>query len=399
MSISIGTGFSKNRDGYLAGREAAQIALRNLKGKSANIAFVFATVHFNLNKLLEGVKSVLGNIPLTGSSGAGVISNDNVENKGIVIMLVGSPTIKFSTACETDLDKKNLVLSGQALAGAALKKLGSINRETFIIFIDGLLKNSSNLILGLRQSLGTSLPLVGGSSADDLTFTKTFQFYNYEVLTNSVVGILVGQDAIIKIGIRHGWKPLGKPRIITKSSGNIIETIDDQPAIRIYEDYFGKDNQEIKSGRLILLSVRYPLGIRLEGEEEYLLRNAKSAGVDGSLICQADVPQGASIKLMMGTKESALKAASQAAEELKKPTGSHGHIKFALVFDSFSRNRLFGRSAKDEIEVIKNVLGKDIPFIGFYTYGEQAPLSALGYKGQSYFHNETIAILGIGEPI
>jgi len=100
---------------------------------------------------------------------------------------------------------------------------------------------------------------------------------------------------------------------------------------------------------------------------------------------------------MMGTKETALRAAAQAAEELKRTSGKHKPPKFAIIFDSFSRNRLLGRSAKDEIDVIKNILGDDIPFIGFYTYGEQAPLSALDYRGQSHFHNESIVILGIGE--
>ncbi|HDZ76999.1 MAG TPA: hypothetical protein ENH41_02820, partial [Candidatus Omnitrophica bacterium] len=194
-----------------------------------------------------------------------------------------------------------------------------------------------------------------------------------------------------------GWKPLGKPRIATSASGNIIKSIDNKPAISIYEDYFGKDNHEIKSGKLIYLSIRYPLGIYLEGEEEYLLRNAIDITQDGSLICQGDVPQNATLKLMMGTKETTLRAAAQAAEELKRTSGKHKPPKFAIIFDSFSRNRLLGRSAKDEIDVIKNILGKDIPFIGFYTYGEQAPLTALDYRGQSHFHNESIAILGIGE--
>jgi hypothetical protein len=217
-------------------------------------------------------------------------------------------------------------------------------------------------------------------------------------LTNSVVGILVGEHAIIKVGIKHGWKPLGKPRTVTSSSGNIIKTIDNKPAVRLYEDYFGKENIEVKSGRLASISIRYPLGMYLEGEEEYLLRNAISVEKDGSLVCQGEVPEGANLKLMMGTKDSALEAARLAAESLKKPLGKYDKpVQFALIFDSFSRNRLFGRGAQKEIEIIKNTLGENIPFIGFYTYGEQAPLSALDYRGQAHFHNESIAILGIGE--
>lgn len=405
MPVSVGIGLSKNKNSYLAGREAAYQAYQRMKLQSAStqdrnpsVAFVFATVQFKPEKLLKGIEEVLSkDVPVVGSSGAGIITPEAIDVRGVAVMVVSSAKIKFTTACEKNLDKKNLRASGQILARAALNTLGASKREIFIIFIDGLIKNVSSLTSGIKETLGISFPLMGGSSADDLRFTKTYQFFNREGLTNSVVGVLIGGDAIIRIGIRHGWKPLGKPRTVTASFGNIIKTVDDKPAISIYKDYFGEDNQEIKSGKLISLSIRYPLGIYLEGEEEYLLRNAMRAERDGSLICQGDVPQGSSLKLMMGTKETALDAAAQAAKSLKKTVGRYKPLKFALIFDSFSRYRLLGRNAKDEINVIQDVLGKDIPFIGFYTYGEQAPLSALDYKGQSHFHNESIAILGIGE--
>ena len=32
---------------------------------------------------------------------------------------------------------------------------------------------------------------------------------------------------------------------------------------------------------------------------------------------------------------------------------------------------------------------------GFYTFGEQAPLKSINYQGKSYFHNQSIAILGL----
>jgi len=36
--------------------------------------------------------------------------------------------------------------------------------------------------------------------------------------------------------------------------------------------------------------------------------------------------------------------------------------------------------------------------LGISTFGEQAPLKSLEYYGSTYFHNETLAILAIGEP-
>jgi hypothetical protein len=98
---------------------------------------------------------------------------------------------------------------------------------------------------------------------------------------------------------------------------------------------------------------------------------------------------------MIGTKESCLAATSQALEEAKK--GLSGQpSNFIFIFDSISRYILLGRQANKELEIIKEGLEKDVPIMGIYTYGEQAPLRATSYQGQTYFHNQTIAILGIG---
>ena len=98
---------------------------------------------------------------------------------------------------------------------------------------------------------------------------------------------------------------------------------------------------------------------------------------------------------MIGTKESCLNATRQAVEEVKK--GLQGHpIDFALVFDSVSRYILLGRHANQELQIVKEALGKNTPIIGLYTYGEQAPLRATSYLGKSYLHNQTFTILGMG---
>jgi len=107
------------------------------------------------------------------------------------------------------------------------------------------------------------------------------------------------------------------------------------------------------------------------------------------------VPQETRVRLMIGTKESCMDAALQALEDVKKSFVGKT-MKFVLVFDSVSRYILLGRQAKRELELIRKNLDSKIPIIGIYTFGEQAPLKAMSYQGRTYFHNQTIAILGIG---
>lgn len=134
----------------------------------------------------------------------------------------------------------------------------------------------------------------------------------------------------------------------------------------------------------------------LPGEEEYLLRNILAIQEGGSLLCQGNIPSDSQIRLMIGTKESCLTATKEAIDEAKK--GLFGRkCEFVFVFDSISRYTLLGRDANKELEIIKNEFGKNTPIIGFYTYGEQAPLRAISYQGKAYSHNQTITILAIGD--
>lgn len=397
MSLLVGVGISEKKDPFLAASEAANLAWHQIHhSKKIDLALLFSTIHFADKRLLEGVNYTLGPVKILGCSGAGLISSKNVMKYGVGIMLLSySEKIKFGCGAISDISTHGARMSGDEFARQALKDLGTTQRELALIFCDGLLENSSELLRGIKDVVGLSFPIFGGSSADNLTFSKTYQYYNKEIFTRGLIGAIFSGENFFGIGLRHGWKPLGRPHSITEAKGNIIKKIEDRPAVSIYMDYFGKSREEIEKS-LVRMSIYYPLGLYVPGESEYLLRNSLRIDTDGGLVCQGDANQGDDVRLMMGTKEWALEAATQAAQEAKDSLADRP-IKGAIVFESIARNKLLGRLTEQELSRIKDVLG-DIPILGVCSYGEQAPLKSLEHYGETYFHNETVAILAIGEP-
>jgi hypothetical protein len=142
------------------------------------------------------------------------------------------------------------------------------------------------------------------------------------------------------------------------------------------------------------VSILYPLGVNF-AEGEYFLRNILSIEDNGALVFQGNIPEGSAIRMMIGTKESCLDATRQAVEEAKRGLGN-APCNFVLVFDSVSRHILLGRQAGKELEILREGFGRNTPLVGIYTYGEEAPLGAINYQGKAYFHNQSIAVLGIG---
>jgi hypothetical protein len=401
--MDIGIGLSIEKDPVLAAEEATRLAKINTYSAKIDLAIVFSSIDLSCASLLKTISAHLEKgTPIIGCTGAAIISNQGIFKHGLAVMLLSLPQgAYFNTACVKDIKAKTSLSAGRELGEKLLYGFKDMRRDLSIIFSDGLMQEGSNLIYGLQERLGKSFPLVGASASDNLRFLKTYLYFNQEVFSNAACGILWGGKLNFGLGIKHGWKPLGKPRHITKSSGNIVYEIDDTIAAKIYEEYLACDLTKLRK-ELKYISIFYPIGIYLAGEEEYLLRNILSIGDDGSLTFQGDVPQDSLIRLMIGTKESCLAATQQAVDEAKKGLSvqvmglKKGREKnFALVFDSISRYILLRKDADKELRIIKEGLGKDTPIIGIYTYGEQAPLRAISYQGRAYFHNQTITILAI----
>ena len=63
--------YSTYKDIYTAGKACAEKAVVNLM--ETKVAFLFSSVKYNQNKLLEGAKSVLGTAPIIGCTSSGAI--------------------------------------------------------------------------------------------------------------------------------------------------------------------------------------------------------------------------------------------------------------------------------------------------------------------------------------
>ena len=168
--------------------------------------------------------------------------------------------------------------------------------------------------------------------------------------------------------------------------------------VALYEEYLAYDFAKLKK-YLKKLSISYPLGVFIPGEEEYLLRNVISVENRGTLVCQGSIPEGSTIRLMISTPETCLAAIAQAIKEAQKNLEGSllrqrnvKNSRFAIVFSSISRYNLLRRNIKKELNFIKEGLG-ETPFLGIYTHGELAPLTASSYRGQTYFHNQDFSIL------
>ncbi|MCM8763235.1 MAG: FIST C-terminal domain-containing protein [Candidatus Omnitrophica bacterium] len=404
MSLWVGVGTSTNKEPALAAAEALEKARSKIpQTKRINLVMVFATIGLSTLSFLKTLTQRMPQVPLVGCSTAAIISHLGIYLHGAIVILFSFQDITWNTAHINNIRLLTPLISGEELGNRLIYGyIGKHHRQLGILISDGLNEGCSMLLKGLQEKLGLSFPIVGAAASDNFNFLRTYLYYNNEIFSDGAMGILLGGNLRFGLGVRHGWKPLGRMHRVTAADGNTVKFIDGKPAVDVYRDYFAKDISELKKD-LKIISLFYPLGIYLSGEKEYLLRNIRAIKDDGSLVCQGDIPEDSEVRLMIGTKESCLAATREAAEEAKTTLKSMSSpqekedlpLKLVLVFDSLSRYRLLGKDARLELEIIQETLGADIPLAGLYTFGEQMPLKAVNYFGRTHFHNQTISILSI----
>src|SRR5919107_1334653 len=92
MAIKAGVGMSRHHNPSVAGREAAQQALKKAGVAKADFVFMFASIGYDQHTLLGVVRESTGGALLTGCSAEGTINGEDADESSFsVVVTVISP--------------------------------------------------------------------------------------------------------------------------------------------------------------------------------------------------------------------------------------------------------------------------------------------------------------------
>lgn len=390
--ITASVGIGTDLDAHKAGVEACTQALQGLPSGKADVLFVFGSTSFDQEKLIEGVTEMAAESLVIGCSTSGEISSEGYSaEKSVVVMAISSDQIKFWGGIGQHV-LRNSKQAGEECANALeYASHGYISSALF--FLDILSGNGDLMLEGAFSLLGKNFPLFGCAAGDDLLFYETYQYLGNKVYSGAIVGLGISGEYKIAGVVKHGFLPIGIARKVTKSEGTTLFELDGKPAVSIYEDYFGEEHlQELHEGLLPLHTIGYPLGIFLPESNNVMLRNPVFVDQHGAMTFTAAIPEGAEIRLMISDLERGLETAELAAREVlfklegRKP-------KAVIIMSSVARKIMLGVHADEEIQIIQNIIGRDVPIIGLYTYAQVG-----GQQGDEIpFQNGSLLIWALGE--
>lgn len=362
------TGFSKNKNAYQAGLEAAKMAGKN---KDAKLVFAYMSCDYKIKDVIKGIKEVYSCPVIGNTSFTGVIMPEGYvggDEPFVGIMVLSDPSMVVGVGFADRKAYQSARDAGEAATKAArvMTKM-PYNDEPDLMYMAASPTEEEFFLKGTNRVVGR-VPLFGGSAADN-TISGNWSLY----LDNKVTGEGV---AVALIYMKNGFvneftgayretKDMG---IITKVEGTRqLVSIDGVPAVKKYAQWRGRKPSEFMGAKLLSETITSPLGVKDRLGDLIAIRHPMNGNDDYSMNIGANLAEGTTVIRMEATVDELISSVGKTLKKLnascKKPV-----VAYHLVHCGGRRAGIDARINEVYKEIKKNVNG--VPFIMEFTFGE-----------------------------
>ncbi len=345
------------------------------------LAFCFVSVDMKIKHVMKTLAEK--GISLFGASSCGELlfdkNNETVSDKAAVITITDIAADGFSIISR----ERNNLKSHDFGRSLGDEIHNSENKSSVIIAASGLILDGQAMVEGIVEVNGNDLVMFGGLAGDDSKFEKTFVFTENGIFDDGAILLLLNKDKIEVSGIASsGWIGLGADLRITSSDGNIVYTIDDEPALDVYKSYLSVTDEELPA-----IGIEFPLMIKRKNGETALRAVIGINSEDKSLIFAGSVSKGSYVTFSSSPGFEVIKTTTSKLASFHE---QDPEADLFILFSCMARHLALGPMVNQEIKFAADKW--DAPVIGFFTYGE------IGRNANSCdFFNQTYTLVKLTE--
>ncbi len=374
-------------DGTAAFAESMEALDQQLGGEAPELLLVFVSPDHaaSCQQLAAMAKRRFPSALLVGCTGGGVIGGAHEAEEGPALSLTAAALPGVSVA-GFHLETTSLPLPEADLAPwRAIVGAQPEAQPKLLLLADPFTMDAAALVGGLDRAYpGT--PKFGGIASGGRRPGENRLFLGGDVHRSGAVGVALSGDVAVDTVIAQGCRPIGKPMLVTRCRGGLLQRLDDSKPLQILADLFtsltGRDRELMEGSLFLGLDLREE---RIEYDPgELLVRNLIGADREtGALAVAAELRP-------MQVVQFVLRDARTAEEDLRRmlerrrradadrPAG-------ALLFSCVGRGTgLFGRPDHDT-SLFEESLGPT-PLGGLFCNGEIGPIG-----GTTFVHGYTSA--------
>ncbi len=256
----------------------------------------------------------------------------------------------------------------------ALERAGRPGEVPDLIWLTSAPGKEEEVLNGIRDFIGDSALIIGGSSADNEVAGGWSQFTRDTYATDSVVVSVLFPSVPFGYAFENGYAPTDRRGTITEASGRSVRQIDGRPAAQVYAEWTGGriDMPDVDRRSILAPATLFPLGRlshHLDGIPFHLLAHPAVAHADGTLDFFADLKTGQDVWLMEGTQESLVNRAARIAS-LSREQLTGGDIGGALMIYCGGCMLAIEHRIEEVAQGVSEALD-GAPFLGVFSFGEQ----------------------------
>ena len=210
MTMVSSVGIAQALDGREAGLQAAHHALNHLGASVPGFAIVISSHQYQAREVLNGVSSLLGEVPMIGFSSPAGLTREGLHPHSVIVALLSG-----------DFHADTLWLPGYAQSGretaSKIEKHAEarVERQSMLFFADGFNGDAEQFCGALSSGLNT----FGGLSSGDLHTGNTYQMAGNQTGAGGLAAAFLRGNLKIGVGTDHGWDAVGRQFRITRSRG------------------------------------------------------------------------------------------------------------------------------------------------------------------------------------
>ncbi len=362
-----------------------QIANFRAEGFRPTLSIVFTSVETDF-AALQKVFDEAG-VDVVGCTSAGEIVDDSVHESVIACMFLdmARDCYRIFAGASTDSSTYQVCFEAGQIANASFPNPG------VLLLSGGIRVDAEQLVFGVKDGVGREIPFFGGLAGDHLEMQKTLTFSNDFLTDDGVVCLILDADRIETLGMAtSGWEALGPENLITKAEGNVVHSINGQPALDVMLRHFGFFGNKLPEGDIALrtLNIQYPLQLVRESGDT-VLRIPMFADYETRTITLAGgVRTGEKFRFSIAP---GFHVVEKTVEEFSVMQEKMPQAEAVILFSCIGRHTEFGPLIDEEVQGLYNHW--QAPMIGFFTYGEIGNTP----HNTTEFHNETCALVTLRE--
>lgn len=327
-------------------------------------AVIFCSHRYDRAAMARAINLHSEGVAVVGCISSGEVGEDGYDQDSLC--LIGFPRDAFRlTSHRFDnveafdaIEARDVVRRLAAKAERESRDLGATINHVALFLVDGLSNREELLTMTIQEALG-EIPLIGGSSSDNLRFHDTAVFHGGAFHPRSAVVAILSSPRPMHTFMAQHYRPTGAKMVVTGalSHDRVVTEINAEPAAAEYLRLAGHSGEALGLG----FFAAHPPMVRIGGS--YHVRSIQSANPDGSLSFYCAIDQG--LVLTIGEPLHPIESMHDLFADIERHVGAIDRvIAFDCVLNRIdAEQRQLGRAVSS--------FYRDHRVVGFNSYGEQ----------------------------